>query len=148
MMRARRVPHETVCTDAGGSMRTCPNLAVMLAALGSAAAFAQAPALPTEFPPDALPIGADALRERLSGKVFRARFADGSRLRLQFNANGYFFVNSERGFADDGKWRTEDGHFCTELKKIAAGCVEARVKGDAIFYKRVTNGEVVEMTAQ
>lgn len=120
--------------------------ALLLALLPGTFAYAQAP-MPTEFPPDAAPIGADALRERLSGKVFRARIANGDVWRLQYNANGYFFMNTERGFNDDGKWRTEGGSFCTELKKVAPSCAETRIKGDSIYFKRTSNGEVVEMKA-
>jgi hypothetical protein len=126
-------------------MKTLP--LVLLAALCIGPVRAQTP-VPTEFPPDAAPIGAEALRERLSGKVFRARIANGEAWRLQFNANGYFFINTERGFADDGKWRVEEGKFCTELKKVASSCSDARVKGDATFFKRASNGEVVEMKVQ
>lgn len=121
---------------------------LLFALLSWALAHAQTTPLPTEFPPDAAPIGADALRERLSGKVFRARIANGDAWRMQYMANGYFFINTDRGFADDGKWRVEDSRFCTELKKVAASCAEARIKGGAIYFKRASNGEVVEMTAQ
>lgn len=121
-------------------------LALAALCAGAAASAVAQTTLTTEFPPEATAPSADALRERLSGKVFRTRVADGNTQRLQFNANGYFFLNTGRGGAADGTWRTEDGRFCLDLKQINAGCSEVRAKGDSLYYKRISNGEVVEMT--
>ena len=63
--------------------------------------------LPTEFPADAVAFSAEALQSRLAGKVFRVMRPDGNHWRVQFKDNGYFFVNTERGGADEGRWRRQ-----------------------------------------
>ena len=106
--------------------------------------FAQS-AMPTKFPADALPATADALRARLSGKVFHVKPADGSSWRLEYKANGYAFLDTGNGFRDSGSWRVEDGKLCSDWHHANGGCSEARLKGESIYLKRVSNGEVIAM---
>lgn len=113
--------------------------------LSSTAAFAQS--APTEFPSDAATLSADALKQAVSGKVLHAKLHDGSSWRLEVKSNGYIYVDTSRGFRDDGTWRTEEGKLCTAYKKIPTSCNEVRQKGDTLYLKR-DNGEIVPMTAQ
>ena len=101
--------------------------------------------MPTEFPADALPANADALRERISGKVFRVKPADGSSWRIEYKANGYAFIDTSNGFRDTGTWHVEDGKLCSDWRRANGGCSEARIKGEAIFLKRISNGEVIAL---
>lgn len=105
-------------------------------------AFAQSP-MPTEFPIDAVATSADDLRGRISGKVFKVKLADGTTWRLEYKANGYAFVDTSRGFRDTGKWRVEDSKLCSDWQKAPSGCSETRIKGEAIYLKRISNGEVI-----
>ena len=105
-------------------------------------AFAQSP-IPTEFPADAVPALADDLRTRISGNVFKVKLADGTTWRLEYKANGYAFVDTSRGFRDTGKWRVEDSKLCADWQKAPSGCSETRIKGEAIYLKRISSGEVI-----
>lgn len=101
-------------------------------------------AIPTEFPADAVPLSAPALTERLSGKVFHLKMADGTDWRYQFQG-GFFFFNISNGHNDSGPWRIEGSSLCLNLKKSAASCSEMRFKGDLLFIKRASNGEVATL---
>jgi hypothetical protein len=122
-------------------------LLVMLAA-AAACGVASAQALPTEFPADAAVLSNDALRERMAGKTFTGRVANGNGWRLEYMANGFFFMNAGDGFADKGKWHVQDGKLCSEGARIPANCSEVRVKGDTVYLKRISNGEVVALTSK
>lgn len=110
------------------------------------AAFAQPSEAPA-FPDGAAPPNAAELRERLAGKLIKVQLADGSSWRLEYKANGYFFVNTSRGFSDTGEWRTEDGKLCSKGRKINPSCNDVRVVGDALYLKR-DSGEIVQFVAQ
>ena len=60
-------------------------------------ALAQA-SLPVEFPAGSKPLAATALKDAVAGRTFNVDLADGSRWRLEYKANGYFFVNTSSGF--------------------------------------------------
>ena len=103
---------------------------------------------PTEFPADAESVAADALRDRMTGKVYDAKTFDGATWRLQYQSNGYAFIDTSTGFRDSGKWRVEGSKLCSEWQKAPSGCSEARVKGDTVYVKRAANGEVVALVAK
>ena len=104
--------------------------------------------LPTDFPADAVAFSAEALQARLAGKVFRVTRPDGNHWRVQFKDNGYFFVNTHNGFADDGRWRTEGSSVCIDPRRSQAGCSEMRAAGEQLYLKRAANGEVVRYELQ
>ena len=116
-------------------------LVLLLFPLGSLAQTA----MPTEFPADALRVNAETLRARLSGKVFRVKPADGSSWRIEYKANGYAFIDISNGFRDTGSWHVEDGKLCSDWHRANGGCSEARLKGESIYIKRVSNGEVIAL---
>jgi hypothetical protein len=121
-------------------------LAVLALASGSAA-FAQAPAAP-DFPADAKPIAADPLRERVSGKVFRIAVANGNGWRLQFQGDGFYFLNiAPSNYSDSGKWRAEDSSLSFEPQKTKAGCNVTQLVGDLAYFKRDI-GEIVKFEPQ
>ena len=115
-------------------------------ALSSAASFAQAQTsnLLTEFPAGAQPVAAQALKDRLSDHVFKARLQDGSGWRLQFKGN-YLFLNLSSGASDTGTWRTEDNKLCVEYQRFPSGCSEMRASEKEVFLKRSASGEVVRL---
>lgn len=116
---------------------------ILLSSAG-AAVHAQAVA-PSEFPADTAAPAADELRTRIAGKVFRVARADGNGWRLDYRANGYYFVNTDTGYTDKGTWRVEPGKLCTESPKSTPSCNEVRVRGEEIFLKRSSNGEVIAL---
>ena len=101
-------------------------------------------AIPTEFPADAVPVPAPVLTERLSGKVFVAKMADGTDWRYQFQG-GFLFFNIGNGYSDSGPWRIEGSSLCLAPKKTAPSCSEMRSKGELLFIKRASNGEVATL---
>jgi hypothetical protein len=111
-------------------------------ASASAQAQASAPAAVPDFPPEGKPLSADALRERLAGKVFHVALANGTSWRLQYQSGGFFYINVSTGYADSGKWRTEDSKLCSEPQKTKAACNEVRLVGELIHLKR-DSGEIV-----
>ena len=123
-------------------MRIATGLLALLPIVASAQT-----APPTTFPESAAPVTAEALRERLAGKVFRATLHDGSTWRLEYKTNGYAFIDVGNGFRDTGNWRVEDGKLCGEWRRVTGGCNEVRVGDDAVYIKRM-NGEVVALKTQ
>ena len=120
--------------------------AVLVAAASAAGAQAQ---IPTEFPDDAQPFTAETLRERVAGKVFKVKPADGSEWRLDYKANGYVFIDTNRGFRDSGTWKVEGTQVCVDWKRSSnGGCSEARLKGDTFYLKRAADGEVIVLMVQ
>jgi hypothetical protein len=103
---------------------------------------AQAPATPPDFPADAQPLTAEALQQRLSGKVFSVKTAAGAPWRMQFQGSGFYFINVG-AYSDNGKWRTDASRLCTEPQKRPAACNDMRSAGDALYLKR-DSGEIVK----
>ncbi|WP_157991504.1 hypothetical protein [Caldimonas tepidiphila] len=119
-------------------------LAALAVACTAAAAQTSAPA---GFPEDSAPPAAAELRERLGGKVFNVKLADGASWRLEYKSNGYFFINTSRGFNDSGEWKVEDGRLCNKGRRIGETCHDVRVKGSELYMKR-DNGEIVQFVPQ
>ena len=85
---------------------------------------------------------ADEVNMILAGNVFNVSIADGSTWRLQFNKNGYYYMNTSTGYSDSGEWRAEDGKLCVKPRKTAAACNDARVSQGLLVLKRLS-GEIV-----
>lgn len=103
--------------------------------------------VPSVFPDDAAAPSAGELKAKLSGRTFDVKLADGGSWRLEYKANGYFFVNTSTGFSDTGEWRTEDGRLCYTARKLKPGCNEMRLKAEGIYLKR-DSGEIVQYVAR
>jgi hypothetical protein len=104
---------------------------------------AQAQTVAPDFPAEARVVGAEALRERLAGKVFHVAVANGNTWRFQYQAGGDYYLNVSSGYSDSGKWRTEESKICFEPQKSKAGCNEVRLVGEMIHFKR-DSGEIVK----
>ena len=104
-------------------------------------------AQPMTFPDDAVPITAELFAERAVGKVFKGRRADGSDMQIDIAKDGTLTWYGS-GNSDRGKWRIDGDKFCTDMRRIDSSCNEVRFKGDTLYYKRVSNGEVVTLTAK
>jgi len=128
-----------------GVTMSCKSVA-LCGALAIPAAMAQAPAVPIEFPQEAKPMTAQALKERLAGKVFKARPAGGGWFRLEYRANGQYFLNTDRGFNSTGTWRVDGSILCTDRPGAPESCGETRAAGDTLYVKRSTApGEVLKL---
>ena len=102
-------------------------------------------AMPTEFPADSAVLPADALQQRMAGKVYKAKLTDGATWRLEYKANGYVFLNTGTGFSDTGKWSAKGEQLCTEWNRAPSGCLETRANNEAVYIKRSNTGEVVAL---
>lgn len=96
-----------------------------------------------EFPADAAVPNAGEIKERLSNKVFAVKLADGASWRLEFKANGYFFVNTSTGFQGSGSWIAEDGKICSGLRGNPPTCNDVRVHDEVLHLKRAS-GEIIQ----
>ena len=82
---------------------------------------------------------------RVAGKAFAFKGADGVSLRIEYKANGYAFINTSRGFSDSGKWHVDGSTLCVDWQKAKGGCSEARLRGDSLYVRRTSNGEIVAL---
>lgn len=115
--------------------------ALLASALFSLAAVAQ----PTNgFPASSTVATAQDLNAHLSGKTFRAVYADGTRVQSRFAADGSLSASAP-GFSDSGQWRAEDGRVCGSLRTSGEFCNEARFDAGTLYLRRM-NGEVVRYT--
>jgi hypothetical protein len=73
-----------------------------IAALVAASALLTAHA--QSFDEGATTPSAEELKTLLAGQIFTVNRPDGNNWRLEFKANGYFFVNTNSGYADSGEW--------------------------------------------
>jgi hypothetical protein len=85
---------------------------------------------------------AQELKTLLAGNNFTVDRPDGNHWRLAFKSNGYFFVNTNSGYADSGEWKVEDGKLCAQPKNGTPGCNEARLDKGVLTMKR-PNGEII-----
>lgn len=124
-------------------MRVSLAFAAFLLHLSSASAQTT---FPTEYPAGATPVSGSDITARLAGKVFTVKSNTSGSWRLEFDKMGYVFVDTDKGFRDNGPWRVEGEKWCTKLQKIGESCEELYAIGEALYYKRSKNGEVVSMT--
>jgi hypothetical protein len=90
-------------------------------------------------------LGLGVVRRR--GARASVDLADGSRWRLEYKANGYFFVNTSSGFNGTGDWRAEDERLCSRLRGRETSCNEVRDVAGVLHLKR-DSGEVIALRAR
>jgi hypothetical protein len=115
-------------------------------ALSVSVAAAWAQGTPEELLSGSTPLAGEELKARLSGKSF-AWQAPGSRFtaKVQYNANGFAFINVSSGLNDSGPWAVEGAQLCSQWKQLPAACApEVRAKGDMLLVKR-TDGSWATM---
>jgi len=98
-----------------------------------------------EFPAGATALGPEAMKARFTpGTEFTFRSAEGYEVRLNFQEGGHATVIAPIA-SDAGKWRIDGSSVCFELRRFPSGCNEIRTVGDALYWKRVSNDEVVRL---
>ena len=95
-----------------------------------------------QFPEGSAQLTTETLAQALSGKVFTAQPAKGPSWRIQYNDNGFVYVNVGN-FSDTGKWYAKDSTVCSEGKQIKFFCNEVRIKESTLYLKR-ESGEVIK----
>lgn len=116
-----------------------------IAILSANLALAQ-PSPPQSFPEGSVPVPGDSIKEHLSGKVYTVKPVDGSTWRMEFKTSGDMYLDTDRGYRDYGTWRVDGNRWCADLRKTGVTCSELHQRGEVLFYKRASNGEVVPMT--
>jgi hypothetical protein len=114
---------------------------------GAAASAAATLCLAQDFPSGVTVPTTAEIRQRLTGKVFDVKLANGTSWRLEYESNGYFFIDTSTGYKDSGKWRSEDGKLCHEPSKTKASCNDFRVSASSQFLKR-NSGEIIQLVAR
>lgn len=99
----------------------------------------------SDFPADSVAIKGDEVKRALSDKRFTVELADRSSWKLEYKANGYFFVNTSAGFNGSGTWKIQDDKVCTDGKGMNASCGVVYQRGDSLFMKRSATGEIIEL---
>lgn len=103
-------------------------------------------ATPT-FAPEAQPVTAKALQERLAGRTYTARIANGIGWEMRYEPQGLMHMTVSNGTADRGRWRTEDNRLCVDFEgQFPSGCSEVRADAKQLYLKRASNGEIVALT--
>ena len=110
----------------------------LIACISLSGAFAQ------EFPEGATAVADNDLKKRISDTVFDVKLADGVTWRLEYKSNGFFFVDTSRGFRGDGKWSIDNGKLCGQLRGRDHSCNELRLVRDILHMKR-DSGEIVQL---
>jgi hypothetical protein len=98
---------------------------------------------PSEFPPEAQPLGGDALQQRLAGKVLKWKLASGRDFRLQLDRNGWGYINVNND-SDTGRWTVEPDKACWKWRKFGDSCNEFRGAGEQLWIK-MNSGEVAKV---
>lgn len=109
-----------------------------------ALAFESLAQTPMEFPAGSEPVTPDGFEQKFAGRSLEGTRADGSSFRIDPAKDGAY-TEMSRGNSANGKWRIDDGKFCTEMYRTSSACNEVRMVGDVLYYKRITNGEVVAL---
>lgn len=103
-------------------------------------------ATPT-FAPEAQPVTAKALQERLAGKTYTARIANGIGWEMRYEPQGLMHMTVSNGTADRGRWRTEDNRLCVDFEgQFPSGCSEVRADASWLYLQRGSTGEIVVLT--
>jgi hypothetical protein len=119
-------------------------LVVLALAMVALPALAQT-RLVKEFPAGATSLSPEAMKARFTpGIEFTFRSAEGYEVRLNFQEGGQATVIAPIA-SDAGQWRIEGSSVCFELRRFASGCNEVKAVGDVLYYKRISNDEVVKL---
>lgn len=98
-----------------------------------------------EFPAGATALAPEAMKARFTpGTEFAFRSAEGYEVRMNFQDGGQATVTAPRA-ADTGQWRIDGSSVCFEFRRFPSGCNEVKAVGDALYWKRVSNDEVVKL---
>lgn len=103
------------------------------------------------YPPEAQPIAAKALQERLAGKAFVGSTRNGMGWEMRYGTDDRMSMDVSGSYAgsDKGRWRTEDSRLCIDYEgAFPSGCSEIRADAKHLYLKRERNGEIVKLTTK
>ena len=103
--------------------------------------------LAEDFHPESTSPTAAEIQKLLTASTLSAKLADGTSWRLEYKSNGYFFINTNKGFNGKGEWKAEDGRLCGQLQGRPAACNDIRLHLGTLHYKRDT-GEILQFVPQ
>ena len=106
---------------------------------------AQATSPASTFPADAQTISTQALHERLAGKKFTSRYANGMTATLQYGADQVVQLDMSTGLSAPGTWRVEGTQICMQFQNAPSGCGESKATATHMYFRRYTNQEVIQL---
>ena len=90
-----------------------------------------------------VPITKDDLQQRVAGKAFTVRLADGTHWDIAFTSAGGLSVETSKGFKGSGDWKADEGKLCSQMRAQDLRCGEARLFENFLYVKRA-DGEVIK----
>jgi hypothetical protein len=98
-----------------------------------------------EFPAGATALAPEAMKARFTpGTEFAFRSTEGYEVRMNFQEGGQAIVAAPIA-TEAGRWRIDGSSVCFEFRRFPSGCNEVKAVGDALYWKRVSNDEVVKL---
>ncbi len=122
------------------------NTAMLLATCLVLQAGAQTTTPASTFPVEAQALSPQALQERLTGKRFTSRYANGMTATLQYGTDQTLQLEMSSGLSAKGTWRVEGSQICFQFAVgVPSGCGESKATATQLFLRRYTNQEVVQL---
>ena len=100
--------------------------------------------VPKTFPEGAAVLTPETFNSKVAGRSFSGVRSDGVDMRMDINKDGTLIWYA-RGASDQGKWRLEGDKFCQDLPRFGSTCNEFRIGENAVYYKRLSTGEVLTL---
>ncbi len=98
------------------------------------------------FPPDAQTLSPQALQERLNGKKFNSRYANGMMATINYGADQALQLEMSTGLSAQGTWRVDGSQICMQFQAgPPSGCSESKATATHIYLRRYTNQEVIQL---
>lgn len=122
-------------------------MVLLLNALSIAQSNAQAQAsAPSNFPSEAHTLSPQALQERLAGKRFTSRYANGMTATINYGADQALQLEMSTGLSAQGTWRVNGSQICMQFQAVPpSGCSEFKATATHIYMRRYTNQEVIQL---
>lgn len=127
-------------------MHLIRSMTLVTAAFLSPGTWAQSTA-PSTFPTDAHPLNPQALQERLAGKRFTSRYANGITATMHYGADQAMQMDLSNGLSARGSWRVDGSQVCFQFQTVPSGCSEVRATASHIYQRRYTSPEVIALQA-
>ena len=127
-------------------MHLIRSMALVTAAFLSPCTWAQGTA-PTAFPANAQTLSPQALQERLAGKQFTSRYANGMTATMNYGADQTIQMDLSSGLSARGSWRVNGTQVCFQFQAAPSGCSEVRATASLVYMLRYTSPEVIALQA-
>lgn len=97
------------------------------------------------FPTEAQTLSPQALQERLAGKRFTTRYANGMTATMSYGADQAIQMDLSSGLSARGRWRVDGSQVCFQFQSVPSGCSEVRATASLVYMLRYTSPEVIAL---